>query len=78
MLGARGEYRLRMLVCRSWQRRERSRGQFHDLEIRLGLRALTHQSIVCYNLHAGHGQMLRIVGLASGFVGMYFLTVSCR
>jgi hypothetical protein len=42
--------------------------------------ALMHQSGLCYNYnqHLGHGQMLRIVELASGRVGMYFLTVSCR
>jgi len=66
MLGARGEYTLRILVCRSWQRTERSRGQFHGLENPSWAQALTHQSIVCYNLHAGHGQMLRVVGLALG------------
>ncbi len=27
-------------------------------------RCLTRQFIVCYNLHAGHGQMLRVVGHA--------------
>ena len=31
----------------------------------LGL-SLTDQSMLCYNLHAGHGQMLRVVGLALG------------
>ena len=40
--------------------------------------SLTDQSLLCYNLHAGHGQILRIVGLASALVEMYFLTVSCR
>jgi hypothetical protein len=40
--------------------------------------ALTHQSIVCYNQHAGHGQMLRVAGLASGTGWKDFLTVSCR
>jgi hypothetical protein len=38
----------------------------------------TNSNCLCYNSIAGHGQMLRIVGLASGLVGMYFLTVSCR
>ena len=38
----------------------------------------TNSNCLCYNSIAGHGQMLRVVGLASGLVGMYFLTVSCR
>jgi tetratricopeptide (TPR) repeat protein len=32
--------------------------------------------MLCYNLHAGHGQMLRVVGLALGTGWTYFLTVS--
>jgi hypothetical protein len=33
---------------------------------------------VCYNQNVGHGQMLRVVGLALGTGWQYFLTVSCR
>lgn len=43
-----------------------------------GRLSLTDQTMLWYNLHAGHGQMLRVVGLPVRSVGMYFLTVSCR
>jgi len=39
---------------------------------------MTEKEGVCYNSHAGHGQMLRVVGLARELNGMHFLTVSCR
>jgi hypothetical protein len=45
---------------------------------RSGLQSYTDLNSLCYNSFSGHGHMLRVVGLASGTGGTYFLTVSCR
>jgi len=38
-----------------------------------GRLSLTDQTMLCYNRHAGHGQMLRVVVLALETAGAYFL-----
>src|SRR5271170_2109990 len=56
-----GVSQTRKIILRSTPARQSfGRRALGDFSGRL---SLTDQTMLCYNLHAGHGQMLRVVGL---------------